>query len=53
MSDAVSDSGGGDRALDVLQTVFGYPSFRGHQAEIVQHIAQGGDPRCGAMAWAS
>ena len=43
MSDAVSDSGGGDRALDVLQTVFGYPSFRGHQAEIVQHIAQGGD----------
>ena len=39
----VSESSGGDRALDLLQTVFGYPSFRGHQAEIVRHIAHGGD----------
>jgi ATP-dependent DNA helicase RecQ len=39
----VSESGGGDRALYLLQTVFGYPSFRGHQAEIVRHIAHGGD----------
>ncbi|MEC5215743.1 ATP-dependent DNA helicase RecQ [Actimicrobium sp. GrIS 1.19] len=30
-------------ALQVLQTVFGYPSFRGQQAEIVELIAQGGD----------
>ena len=32
-----------DRALHILQTVFGYPSFRGQQAEIVQHVASGGD----------
>ncbi|GIZ53253.1 DNA helicase RecQ [Noviherbaspirillum aridicola] len=32
-----------DRALDVLQTVFGYPSFRGHQAEIIGQVAAGGD----------
>jgi ATP-dependent DNA helicase RecQ len=32
-----------DQALQILQTVFGYPSFRGHQAEIVNHIGQGGD----------
>jgi len=31
------------RALDVLQTVFGYPAFRGNQADIVQHVANGGD----------
>ncbi|CAN5372368.1 DNA helicase RecQ [soil metagenome] len=33
----------GERALHVLQTVFGYPSFRGQQAEIVELVAQGGD----------
>jgi len=26
-----------------LQTIFGYPSFRGQQAEIVDHVARGGD----------
>ncbi|QDZ28818.1 DNA helicase RecQ [Noviherbaspirillum sp. UKPF54] len=31
------------RALDVLQTVFGYPSFRGQQAQIVGQVARGGD----------
>ena len=31
------------RALHILQTVFGYPAFRGHQAEIVEHVAGGGD----------
>ncbi len=31
------------RALDVLQTIFGYPSFRGQQADIVGHVAGGGD----------
>src|SRR5579872_7018069 len=31
------------QALHILQTVFGYPSFRGQQAEIVSHVASGGD----------
>jgi ATP-dependent DNA helicase RecQ len=31
------------RALQILQTVFGYPAFRGQQAEIVEHVAAGGD----------
>src|SRR4051795_8130889 len=30
-------------ALHLLQTVFGYPSFRGQQAEIVELLARGGD----------
>ena len=30
-------------ALQVLQDVFGYPAFRGPQAEIIEVIAQGGD----------
>ena len=30
-------------ALSILQTVFGYPSFRGEQHEIIDHIAGGGD----------
>jgi ATP-dependent DNA helicase RecQ len=33
----------GERALQVLQTVFGYPAFRGQQADIVGHVAAGGD----------
>jgi ATP-dependent DNA helicase RecQ len=33
----------GARALDLLQTVFGYPAFRGQQGEIVEHVAGGGD----------
>ncbi|KGF80985.1 ATP-dependent DNA helicase RecQ [Massilia sp. JS1662] len=31
------------RALQILQTVFGYPAFRGQQADIVEHVASGGD----------
>jgi len=31
------------RALHVLQSVFGYPVFRGQQAEIIELVAQGGD----------
>ncbi|UYG17607.1 DNA helicase RecQ [Brachybacterium huguangmaarense] len=31
------------RALDVLSTVFGYDAFRGEQAEIIDHVASGGD----------
>ncbi|MFI5892346.1 DNA helicase RecQ [Actinoplanes sp. NPDC051513] len=30
-------------ALEVLNRVFGYPSFRGAQAEIIDHVAGGGD----------
>ncbi|MET0266759.1 MAG: DNA helicase RecQ [Duganella sp.] len=32
-----------ERALHVLETVFGYPAFRGQQAEIVEHVSNGGD----------
>jgi ATP-dependent DNA helicase RecQ len=31
------------KALHILETVFGYSSFRGQQADIVQHVVQGGD----------
>lgn len=30
-------------ALDILRQTFGYPAFRGHQAEIIEHVANGGD----------
>ena len=30
-------------ALDILRKVFGYPAFRGPQAEIVNHLKEGGD----------
>jgi len=30
-------------ALNVLRDVFGYPAFRGEQAEIIDHVAGGGD----------
>jgi len=33
----------GQRALHILQTIFGYPAFRGQQADIVEHVASGGD----------
>ncbi|MBI1891691.1 MAG: DNA helicase RecQ [Burkholderiales bacterium] len=33
----------GEQALQLLQNVFGYPAFRGQQAEIVEHVASGGD----------
>ena len=39
----MSESTGGAQALHILQTVFGYPSFRGQQAAIVDHVAGGGD----------
>src|SRR3954463_2810565 len=31
------------RPLQILNEVFGYPAFRGQQAEIVDHVAHGGD----------
>ncbi len=30
-------------AFAVLHDVFGYPAFRGQQAEIVEHVTEGGD----------
>ena len=30
-------------AHEILHRVFGYPEFRGHQAEIVDHVSNGGD----------
>ena len=30
-------------ALDTLRNIFGYPEFRGAQAEIIEHITHGGD----------
>jgi ATP-dependent DNA helicase RecQ len=31
------------RARDILNRVFGYPAFRGTQAQIIEHVAAGGD----------
>ena len=31
------------KALAVLNEVFGYPAFRGHQEEVIEHVAGGGD----------
>jgi ATP-dependent DNA helicase RecQ len=30
-------------ALDILRRIFGYPAFRGDQAEVVDHLLAGGD----------
>ncbi|KZC20890.1 MULTISPECIES: DNA helicase RecQ [Rhodanobacter] len=30
-------------ALELLQSVFGYPSFRGQQQAVVEHLGEGGD----------
>src|SRR4051812_5277343 len=30
-------------ALTILQTVFGYPAFRGEQQAVIEHVAAGGD----------
>jgi len=29
--------------IEILRTVFGFDSFRGHQAEIIDHVVSGGD----------
>jgi ATP-dependent DNA helicase RecQ len=41
-SQAVQDSKSA-KALGILQTVFGYPSFRGEQQAIVEQVLRGGD----------
>ncbi|HVM78589.1 MAG TPA: DNA helicase RecQ [Stellaceae bacterium] len=40
---AVAAAAPEDRALAVLRSVFGYDSFRGHQAEVIDHVVAGGD----------
>ena len=32
-----------DPALDLLKKIYGYPAFRGQQAEIIAHVVAGGD----------
>ncbi|KRB82048.1 DNA helicase RecQ [Duganella sp. Root198D2] len=39
----MQDQDTSQRALHLLQTVFGYPAFRGQQGEIVEHVGNGGD----------
>ncbi|MBN8464811.1 MAG: DEAD/DEAH box helicase, partial [Dechloromonas sp.] len=34
---------GAQPALDILRETFGYPAFRGAQAAIIDHVANGGD----------
>src|SRR5256886_11015202 len=34
---------GNGKALAVLNDVFGYADFRGHQAAVIEHVAGGGD----------
>ncbi|HEY4074837.1 MAG TPA: DNA helicase RecQ [Herbaspirillum sp.] len=43
MAIAASDHNKSARALELLQTVFGYPSFRGEQQAIVEQVMRGGD----------
>jgi ATP-dependent DNA helicase RecQ len=43
MAIAASDHSKSAQALDILQTVFGYPSFRGEQQAIVEQVLRGGD----------
>ena len=39
----VSEPVTGDRARDILRSVFGYDAFRGQQAAVVDHMIAGGD----------
>jgi len=39
----MQDQDTSQRALHLLQTVFGYPAFRGQQGQIVEHVGNGGD----------
>src|SRR5690348_17876260 len=34
---------GGERALEILRSVFGYGEFRGLQQSIIEHVIAGGD----------
>jgi len=39
----MTDQDTSQRALHLLQAVFGYPAFRGQQGQIVEHVGNGGD----------
>jgi ATP-dependent DNA helicase RecQ len=41
--DAALSAAPADPALSLLRSVFGYPGFRGQQAEIIAHVVGGGD----------
>ncbi len=43
ISAAIVTTPAGPTALSLLKSVFGYPAFRGPQAEIIGHVATGGD----------
>jgi ATP-dependent DNA helicase RecQ len=43
MPEALESVSTQDRALHLLQTVFGYPEFRSQQGQIVDHVVKGGD----------
>ncbi len=43
MRPAVRPTAAPDAALAILRETFGYPAFRGAQADIVAHVAAGGD----------
>ncbi len=43
MPDTLESVSTQDRALHLLQTVFGYPAFRSQQGQIVDHVVKGGD----------
>src|ERR1700722_14061252 len=39
----MSESDSARKPIDILRTVFGHQSFRGHQEEIISHVVAGGD----------
>ncbi|MBC7311212.1 MAG: DEAD/DEAH box helicase, partial [Rhizobium sp.] len=41
--DPLFDRQGAANPLDVLKQVYGYPAFRGRQAEVVERVVSGGD----------
>ena len=43
ISAAIVTMPAGPTALSLLKSVFGYPAFRGPQAEIIGHVSSGGD----------
>jgi len=43
LTDPLFSAHGRDSPLAVLKRVYGYPAFRGRQAEVVSHVVSGGD----------
>ncbi len=38
-----ADGQGPEKPVEVLQRIYGYPSFRGQQADVIDHVVSGGD----------